>query len=255
MKVHSLTILHYGADYLPYALKSVYDSVDQCHIFYTPTPSHGHTTDVPPIETWDQLREAAYSYDPENKIRWYSINGITHEGPHRNLALQVVTDAGAELALVVDCDEVWPIDTLKKVIAHTKINPNKSYRFLVNMTHLWRSFNWACNDQGWPIRIFDIRNSGGGEEYLSDIGNVYHFGYAVRDEIMKYKWLIHGHKNEMRPSWFENKWSQWPPPDNCHPANGRNEHGEPFWTPKPFDKSALPGFMRQHPFYDLERIE
>lgn len=254
MKVHSLTILHYGADYLSYALRSVYHNVDQCHIFYTPTPSHGHSTDIPPVETRDQLRQSAYSYDPDNKVRWYDMVNITHEGPQRDIAIRTVQTEGAELVVVVDCDEVWPLDTLKRAIVHAKINPNKKYQFLVNMTHLWRSFNWACSDNGWPIRLFDMRYSGG-VEYLSDIGKVYHFGYAVCNVVMNYKWLIHGHKNELRQGWLEDKWAAWPPPDNCHPTNGRNEYGEPFWTPKPFDKSVLPEFMSEHPFYGVDRID
>jgi hypothetical protein len=258
MKVHSLTILHYGKDYLSYALRSIYHSVDVCHVFYTPTPSHGHNTNIPPIETKEELMQAAYAYDPENKIKWYDMLGLRHEGEQRDLALETVEAAGAELVVVVDYDEVWDKDILSMMLTEVWENSN-SRNHLVNMIHFWRSFNYVCCDNGWPIRIINLRYSEMNyrvAKYLSpDIGRVYHFGYAITDKVMNYKWQIHGHKNELRPNWFSTYWSAWPPIENCHPTNGRNEQDEPFWTPEPFDKEQLPEFMRQHPFYNLEKIE
>lgn len=252
MKVHSLTILHYGKDYLSYALQSIYHLIDQLHIFYTPTPSHGHQVNISPIETKEDLQQAAYAYDPDNKIRWYDVLGLKNEGEQRNLALKTIEAAGAELIVVVDCDEIWNRTVLDKFI-YRVYGSNKGRNWLVNMIHFWRSFNYACQDNGWPVRIIDLRYQEG-TEYLSN-GKVYHFGYAVTDKIMNYKWQIHGHKSEIRPEWFQDKWSAWPPVENCHPTNGRNEQGEPFWMPEPFDKEQLPDFMRQHPFYNLEKIE
>lgn len=254
MKVHSLTILHYGKDYLSYALRSVYHSVDQLHVFYTPTPSHGHSTNIPSIETKEELMQAAYAYDPDDKIRWYDVLGVVSEGPQRDLAFKTVEAAGAELVVVVDCDEVWPQNTLSCFLSDIWKNGTVRNN-LVNMIHFWRSFNWACYDQGWPVRIVDLRYDSDKPiindiRYLSnEIGRVYHFGYATTDRVMSYKWKIHGHKNELRSEWFDHKWSRWPPPDDCHPTNREN-----FWEPEPFDKEKLPEFMRQHPFYGTEKI-
>jgi hypothetical protein len=254
MKIHSLTILHYGADYLPYAIRSVYPLVDECHVFYTPTPSHGHQTDTPPIETKNELMQAAFACDPDNKVRWYDMLGVNQEGIQRDLALQTVQGAGAELVLVLDYDEIWAQDTLALFLSEVW-ERGGTRNNLVNMIHFWRSFNWACYDEGWPVRIIDLRYSSGTHYLPTQVARVFHFGYAVRDAIMQYKWEIHGHKNEMRLGWLDNIWPTWPPPDNCHPTNGRNERGKPFWTPKPFDKSLLPEFMQEHPFYDLDKIE
>lgn len=267
MKVHSLTILHYGRDYLGYALQSVYHSVDQCHIFYTPTPSHGHSADTPPVETKEELMQAAYAYDPDDKIKWYDMLGVVNEGPQRDLALKTVESAGAELVVVVDCDEVWQQDVLQLMLIgiweNGKVRDN-----LVNMAHLWRSFNWICYDDGWPNRIIDLRFPArpGVWAYLSnkEFGRIFHFGYATTDQVMRYKWQIHGHKNELRPDWFDDGWARWPPHTeeikeiafergwdiSVHPTNEEN-----FWVPEPFDKKQLPEFMRQHPFYGLDKIE
>lgn len=249
MKVHSLTILHYGKDYLPYAIKSIYDSVDRCHVFYTPTPSHGHTTNIPPIETKEQLLVAAHGYDPDNKVRWYDVENLRYEGQHRDLALQTIVGAGADLVLVLDYDEVWP-DGLADELIGLVSQSNSARNWLINMVHFWRSFNWACYDQGWPVRIIDLRHFNGTAYLPAESGRVYHFGYAITDKVMRYKWAIHGHKNEMRPGWLDNIWPQWPPPGDCHPTNDKG-----FWQPQPFDKLQLPEFMKSHPFYNLEMID
>lgn len=258
MKVHSLTILHYGKDYLSYALRSVYHSVDQLHIFYTPTPSHGHQTNIHPVETKEELMQAAYAFDPGNKIKWYDMIGVSQEGPQRDLALKTVRAAGAELVVVVDYDEIWRRDSLSIFLSDVWEN-GQVRNNLVNMVHFWRSFNWACYDNGWPVRIIDLRfppPAKGEAHYLpAEVGRVFHFGYAITDKVMQYKWKIHGHKNEMRQGWLADVWTAWPPPDNCHPTNGRNERGKPFWTPEPFDKSKLPILMAEHPFWGLDKIE
>jgi hypothetical protein len=246
MEVHSLTILHYGKDYLSYALRSVYDQVEQCHIFYTPTPSHGHATNAPPIETREELLQAAYQYDPDDKVKWYDMHNVINEGVQRDLALEYVKRAGAELVLVVDCDEVWPDKFLRDCLQKVE-QANLARNWLVNMIHFWRSFNWVCRDQGWPVRIIDLRHDTG-IQYLNT--GVYHFGYAMTSRIMQYKWQIHGHKNELRPNWFQDKWYRWPPPEDCHPTNEAN-----FWMPRLFDKLKLPDFMRDHHFWGVDKIE
>lgn len=251
MKVHSLTILHYGKDYLSYALRSVYHSVDQLHVFYTPTPSHGHQPDISPIEIKEELQQAAYAYNPDDKIKWYDMLGVVNEGEQRDLALRTVEAAGAELVIVVDCDEIWSQEVLQLMLIEIWEYSNTRNN-LVNMIHFWRSFDWACYDDGWPVRIIDLRASKRDDvTYLSrEIGQVYHFGYAITDKVMRYKWQIHGHKSELRPNWFTDKWSKWPPPIDCHPTN---EDG--FWQPEPFDKLQLPDFMHLHPFFGLDKIE
>ncbi len=253
MVIHSLTILHYGVDYLSYALRSIYDHVDQLHIFYTPTPSHGHSTNVPPIETKEELRAAAYTYDPDNKIHWYDMLNVLREGQQRDLALERVATAGAEMVLVLDCDEIWPRNTLYNVL---KLSQNNDARNnCVNMTHLWGSFNWSCDDDGWPVRVINLHRNDNSNFFMPrELGPIYHFGYAVTHKVMGYKWNIHGHKNQLRAEWFNEHWNVWPPVDNSHPTNDRNEEGKAFWTPRLFDKTQLPEFMREHPFYGLDRI-
>lgn len=250
MNIHSYTICHYGKDYLPYALRSVYNCVDRLGVFYTPHPSHGHRTDQQPPETREVIYEAVYTYDPDSKIYVFDTD-IWDEGQQRNTALSVCQNMGAEMVLVVDCDEIWAEDTLRRVLQHCQEHPARNH--LVNMVHFWRSFNWACRDNNWPVRIIDLTRpqDNNDVDYVPrELGDIYHFGYAVTNEIMAYKWLVHGHKDEARPNWFAEKWNVWPPAMDCHPTNDNN-----WWMPEPFDREQLPELMRKHPFYNLERIE
>lgn len=248
-KVHAYTVLHYGKDYIRYALQSVYPLVDKIHIVYTPHPSHGHQTFLTPPEQMEEIYTEAVADDVHHKIVWHNLRNIFYEGPHRDTAVRLCRDAGAEMVLVVDCDEVWPQETLRQALEYVH-EQNKARDWLINFTHLWRSFNWCCRDQNWPVRILDLRYANGVGYLPVELGEIYHFGYAVRDKILRYKMSIHGHKNEFRPNWYKEKWLAWPPPSDCHPTNEQN-----FWTPEPFDKEILPDLMKVHPFYNLERIE
>lgn len=248
MNVQSYTILHYGRDYLPYALRSVYDAVDRLHILYTPHPSHGHRTDARPPDNRAELMQAAFVHDPDRKIAWYDIDTYWNEGPQRDMAVHVCQQAGADMILVVDCDEVWQPVTLQTALDHVWAK-NTARNWLINFTHFWRSFDWVCRDNNWPVRIIDLRHSDGTGYVPAEVGAIYHFGYAVREEMMLYKWQIHGHKGELRPDWWE-KWDTWPPVPDCHPTNGEN-----WWVAEEFDKALLPELMKSHPFYNLEKIE
>jgi hypothetical protein len=250
MKVHSYTIIHYGKDYISYALQSVYNLVDQLHIIYTPHPSHGTQTNISPIETKEEIQNAIVSvYDPAHKIKFYEMSGIYDEGQQRNRALAHCLSAGAEMVLVLDYDEIWHESTLKASLDHVwELDTCRNW--LINFTHLWKSFNYVCYDELWPVRIIDLRHKNGTGYLPKTFGETYHFGYAISDKVMQYKWEIHGHKAEMRQNWLNDKWSKWPPADDCHPTNEKG-----FWNPVEFDRAELPNFMAIHPWYDLEKID
>jgi hypothetical protein len=249
MRVACYCVLHYGRDYLPYAIQSVYDAVDRFFIVHTPHPSHGTRVDVPAIESEQELRDAALSYDPRGKIDWESTVRFWQEGQHRDYALSKCQEWGADLVLVLDADEVWPTASVFAAlnIAHRQA---KARNWLLNFTTPWRSFYWVCRDHLWPVRIIDLRQPGG-TAYLpmEELGDVYHMGYAVTDKVMRYKWRCHGHIGELRPHWFEKKWAVWPPAPDCHPACAENT-----WMPEPFDPRLLPLVLWSHPFWGMEPI-
>jgi len=238
MRIESLTVLHYGAAYLRFALMSVLDHVDRAHIAYCPTPSHNHWTDEPCPETRDQLREVVAGLP---KIEWHDVS-FRHEGQHRDWTL---AQCRGDLALVVDADEVWDGDVLEQVLKFAHDGNHRDT--LVGCKTPWRSFNWLCEDPMQPVRV--IKRAGSGvASYPPDKGWFWHFGYAVTDVIQHYKWLAHGHKDEMTPGWFEDKWAPWPPVNDVHPT------GCGPWNPRPFNRRELPMLMRSHKWWDVEPI-
>lgn len=251
IKVNSYTVLHYGRDYLPYALRAISPLVNHSLIFYTPHPSHGHQANISPIETREELMSSIQEWD---KLTWIDTDNFWYEGQQRDYALKVASE-NADLVLVLDYDEFWNLDVLERVINYVW-KQNRARNWLLNFSaHLWRSFGYACTDDGWPVRVIDTRHDSGLAYLPKELGNVYHLGYAISSKVMQYKLSIHGHKDELRPNWFVEKWQAWPPSDDCHPTNGRKANGEGWWNPKPFDKYLLPSVLHSHPYFNLERIE
>lgn len=250
----SYTICHYGACYLQYALRSVNPLVDKSYIFFTPTPSHGHSSSLHPIESRDEIM-ASIPANEWDKLVWIDTHDFTQEGPQRDYAVKTLIEDGADLILPLDYDEIHEpkvLDLMLKEVWDRNIARN----WLVNMFHMWRSFSFVCEDDGWPVRVIDTRRLSG-TAYISPIGTgkIFHFGYAIPTKLLEYKISLHGHKDEWRPNWLEEKWKVWPPVEDCHPTNGRKDNGEGWWTPKPFDKNKLPDVLRSHKWWDVEPIE
>lgn len=245
-------ILHYGREWLKYSLRSIVDEVDEIHISYTSVPSHSYHTDLKNPETEEELYLIARPFD----VFWHNVSEIkfAHEGEHRDHAVGLCADRGAEIILVVDADEIWIPSVLENALDVVK---NSNYRtYMINMIHFWRSVTWVCEDPGWPTRFIKpdvpINNAYiSGEQYVG--GRVFHMGYAQTPEIIKYKQSIHGHKGEWRPGWFEEKFLTWKPGmTDVHPTCIEN-----FWEPKPFvdNDGILEYLIGDHPYWNLEIIE
>lgn len=254
MRVNSYTILHYGKDYLTYSLSSVRQVVQNSYVFYTPTPTHGHTSDLAPPETRKEILDSIYVHHgegiftlPEKCVWAETAFNFNHEGQQRDYCLAKAA-MGADLVLVLDYDEVWPESVLRAALDYVW-QENKARNWLINFTHLWRGFDWCCRDDAWPVRIIDTRHNEGTAYIPRELGEIYHFGYAISDELMRYKLSIHGHKGEIRPEWYEMKWLVSPPVEDCHPANGRKTDGTGYWNTEPFDRNSLPEIMRNHPLW------
>lgn len=238
MRVESYTALHYGKDYLRWAMLALRYHVRRAHVVYVPRPSHGHRTNLPCPETRDELRAEVADLP---WVAWHDAS-FRHEGKHRDFALSLCE---GDLALVVDADEVWAGDVLGRVLRHV-YDEAKARQWLVNFSTPWRSFDWLCTDEMWPVRIHDLRQHAKTGSYVpKELGPVYHFGYAVTDRVMRYKTAVHGHKGEWREGWLEEKWDRWPPSRDVHPTC------EDTWHPEPFSRYDLPRLMWDHPFHKL----
>jgi hypothetical protein len=219
--------------------------VDEIHVFYVSTPSHGTLTPMPCPETRIELNNIANKFDAV----WWDCPHYAWEGEHRDFAVKVCMQRGADTILVVDADEIWNSDHLS--LALGEVEDANIQNNLVYMRHFWRSLKWVCDDLAAPVRILRPKGTEG-TRYSEVSGHVYHMGYAQTPEIIFYKQQIHGHKAEWRDGWFEDKFLAWKPGmGDVHPTN------VDFWTPEQVDfytYNILHQLCGDHPYFDLDLI-
>jgi hypothetical protein len=199
-------------------------------------------------DTEQSLKNSAYMFgDPKSKIVWTS-GTWPHEGAHRDAAYVYATKVGAETVLALDADEIWDEEVLSSCLQESRESSVRTNR--VRMLTLWRSFSWHCLDNMWPIRIVSMKKREGYNNMGVDPERrVFHFGYARELHQIEYKVTVQGHRGEWRPEWMD-KFKNWPSSGNAdlHPVCHN------VWNATPFDKSKLPAFMREHPYYGCEVI-
>ncbi len=254
MKVIACYPLHYGKDYLAWSIRCLQDVVDEIHIFYTSLPSFGHSSGQPCPDSRDELLAEANRF-AKKPINWYEIHA-GNEGQHRDHFLRLAEQRGADIMLPVDSDEVWDpigLEVSLKHIFDTKV----ASRYLCRFANFWQSWKWQVHDQFRPVRAVDMRVPfDGSSDYFDELTQpspIYHFGYAQREVIMRYKWTCHGHQSEMRPGWVEQKYMNWTPDTmDLHPTvNNLWDRAHPteqsVWT-------KINELMTDHPYRELEII-
>lgn len=239
MRTIAYTALHYGADYLGYAIRSVIDAVDAFYILYSSEGSHGHKTSEQCPDRMIDLYNIA-SGAAGDKLLWF--NGVwAYEGQQRDDIHRL--DPAADVVLVVDADEIWPADAVKAALAPS---PYRNHR--MPMVHFWRSFYRAVlHDPAFPTRV--IRPKGEGDTTLQ-APPICHMGYAQRSELVRYKQAVHGHKNEWRRDcdWYQERFAANAQQD-CHPV------GSEYWNPEKVNPlHFMPDFMAEHPYAALDVI-
>lgn len=251
MKVIAYTALHYGKCYLASAIFSVIDRVDQLYVLYTDVGSHGHRADqVKCPDSEEELYAIAHAAAGK-KLTW--IRGRwTHEGAQRDSIEDLAPDA--DVIIPLDYDEIWQPGLLDKAL-QTALEMPQIRRWRIPFRHYWRSF-YRCilHDPAYPVRLINLRATVDGEGTLDtqDMA-VNHFGYAIPPTLMRYKWQLHGHKNELRTDvdYFTGIYEANRQYD-CHPV------GSEWWTPEtvdPFGEHWLPQWMSEHPYSTMGVIE
>ena len=238
--------LLYGKHYLKQSLLSVINHVEKMVILYTDKPSYGFGTSLQNPDTQAELLAIAQEVCGD-KLIWEKVN-IGTEGGHRGLIYN--HSQGFDVIVAVDSDEVYCEEDLALAI---QMAYNSDYRYfgIAGYINLWRSFNWACYDGYTPIRLTNLHNEKG-ETVIPC--KIWHFSTAQPIETTKYKIDIHGHKDEIRKDWLQKVFLDWNP--NV-PEDNINLHlvAEGLWNATPYDKTQMPEYLQQHPFYNLEIIE
>lgn len=253
MQIDAYVGLHYGREWLEWALRSVVPFVDRTFVFYSDHPSHGTATNIICPETKEELFYIAEPFG----VHWIDIPAhLRSEGEHRDYAAEYCKMAGSERILWVDSDEVWDPDDLSLVLDQSVHYQEREMRVRVK-GHFWKSVNWVCRDECMPVRVINP-NAPKSERYLEGPG-FWHFGYAQSLVLVAYKMRIHGHRNEIRRNWLP-LYAQWQGPEDTphcgvHPTNEcSSDTGKPFWVPVPFDRNEIAHLIGDHPYFSDKLI-
>jgi len=236
MKVIGYMPLLYGKEYLKESLSSVIDLVDKFVILYTPRASYGHGVQHQCPESEEELKEIAQEVCGD-KLIW-SSKRYHNEGEHRN-EIYKYSD-GYDIIITVDADEVVDTEEMRKAIEVAHEGEYRNYG-IDGYINLWRSFDKACFDGFRPIRIINPKGEGQGEVKVT----IWHFSCCQAKETMEYKYLTHGHSNELRTNWLQDFF-----------YSGRTEDVHPvaigLWNVVDYDKTQMPDILKKHKNYGKE---
>jgi hypothetical protein len=250
--IHNRTVaagvcLHFGKDFLPYAMSSVEDVVDDYLVMYSPVANHGvYNPSLSCPETCEELQEAAFGAIPYPRTRWFEYGHWRSEGEQFKAAWE---HTNADVIVKLDADELWSVGLLADAIAHGIEQQTREIR--VPLRHYWRSFYKAfTHDPAAPGRIY-LREFETGETTYTphyERDRIHHMGYSLPVNLMRYKWQTHGHSREFRKDcdWFTDVYEANRQHD-CHPI------GSDSWMMP--DDVVPPAFLLDHPFAKLRVIE
>lgn len=235
--------LHYGREYLSWAIHSIIDDVDALYVLYAAQGSHLTRTAERCPETHDELYALAQNAAGD-KLRW--IDGDwTQEHEQRN-TIYTLTDA--PVIVTLDADEIWHPGLLPAVLDFGRQANVSDIR--VPFWHYYRSLTKVIkHDPAYPVRV-KFRNAPQGAKTFSipascgEDFRIHHFGYAQSSNIIRYKMSIHYHQNEFVPGYFQDVFMA-NRQTNCHPC------GQKEWNAE--SVGILP-FMAGHPYAGLEVI-
>lgn len=245
-RVTAVICLHFAKDYLPYAMRSVEDVVDDYLVMYSPVANHGvYNPALTCPESREELQEIAFDTIPYPRLRWFTYDQWHGEGVQFKAAWP---HTDADVIVKLDADELWSPNLLADAIAHGIEQQAREIR--VPLVHYWRSFHKGfTGDPAAPGRIY-LREFEGGETTYTPpnaMGRIHHFGYAQPVELMRYKIATHGHSREFtNPNWFNDVYLANRQTD-CHPI------GSDSWMQT--EDITPPDFLLDHPYAKLDLIE
>ena len=182
-----------------------------------------------------------------NKIEWIKVNS-QNEGQHRSIAQGHAN--GYDIMLTLDTDEVWEPSVLEDTIKRASETNSRHIR-IDGFVGFWRDFDHVVTDGFQPVRMHNMKSRNSEQKTIKS--TIYHMGYAQSEAIMRYKFEVHGHKNEIVPKYVDNKYYAWTGigcgVEWLHPASTT------IWQDaEPYDKTVLPDILKNHPNYNKKLI-
>lgn len=242
MKTLAYFPILYGSEYLGYSMASIVDHVDHIAVFYSSLPTYGHKGSIANPDTKEDIQEICDQFGAE--LIDITSHHINAENKHRAIPFTYARKQGYDIVLAVDYDEVW--QDVDKAIEAAKNGSTYSYQIAGSRWyHFWKSFDEVNRDGFAPHRLFNLKYTSGTSSML-EVGTIYHFGYAISDQLLEYKLSCHGHKSEIPIEWKMNKWYNYQKGETTHLHPASND----VWIETEyFDKKKLPEFMKTHPMY------
>ena len=261
MKVLGYVMLHYGLDYLEYALTPLCEVCDKVIILYSMNPTHNMKNNRVSMESRAELQAIAAKFQ---NVEWIDVFDCVTEGQHRGEIFN--HSDGYDVLVNADYDEVWDLEDLRRAVHECYNSPYRNHG-IDGFLNFWRGFGYVAakhkirqengeylegeeSDRYRPIRLIHLREKNTTKQ--PDIkAKIFHFGYVIERRKMQYKLSIHGHRGEMLNNWFE-VWRKWQPSNSkghFHPVSSE------IWLEiRPFDRGNLPAVMQKHPYFNIEKV-
>jgi hypothetical protein len=215
-------------------------------IAYSKQPSQGHGTQMecPDNEQYifDTCKEVL-----GDKMIWDRADRYGAENEHRNVKYKYTH--GFDLVLTVDSDEVYKSDELEASFEYAYWGIERFYG-IEGFINFWRSFDFACYDGFRPIRLENLHRKNNTQN-LNLKQTIYHFSTCQPEPIMRYKYLVFGHANEVKTNWLDEIFYKWTPDNQISDLHCVSYN---LWNAVSFDKNTLPESLKIHKNFNKELI-
>lgn len=245
-KVLGFMTIHYAGDYLKESLLSVVDHVDKMVIAYSKQPSQGHGTDLVCPDSEEYIYNTCKDVLGDKMI-WDRAERYGAENEHRNIRYKYTH--GYDLVLTVDSDEVYKSDELDASYDFAYWGIEKFYG-IEGFINFWRSFNYVCLDGFRPIRLENLHRKNNTQN-LNLKQTIYHFSTCQPEPIMRYKYLVFGHANEIKKNWLDETFYGWTPDNNISDLHCVSYN---LWNAVPFNKESLPESLKLHKNFNKDLV-
>jgi hypothetical protein len=262
----AMVLAYKQEEYIAYCLRALAPHLDQIVVLFSERPWIAYNSRARQSFTAaDGSREILAELQRE--LPHLSVIEGTWDGEEemRDHGLRALRNAGTDVCVMVDADEMYPdggLAALKGEIARRN-TPGTAY--YMRYMGCYRRFDYVLETRyprstggvsvhRAPVAVhldpqttfYMHRNPSGHVVELPESFFFWHFGYVLSDARMWEKIHTFGHAQQIVPRWFEEKWLQWTP------ATADLFFKEPRsrWprTIK-IDAQSLPQVMHQHPYF------
>jgi len=195
------------------------------------------------------------------KIVFTTVDKPDSDEFQRNICLNIIKDKGYEMMLILDPDEFYHLNDLKKMFNQANmLGSQECGQVYVYAKSFWKGMTYCCGVERFgPViaRVDDktkfsyIRNLDQDNGHTFDFF-VYHMTAVKTNEQMEEKIKGWSHSHEVVKDWWNKKWLAWNVDrmiTNLHPVSPE------LWprTVK-IDRRELPVVLHDHPYFQRDTV-